>query len=262
MVTRGHRVDPFGDRVQRIVADRNDLTSLTTSIPNQSWDIVFDFIGFNARNAANLCIVLKNRTKRLIFISSQSVYDAGANISETACDTHNLNLDIEYDAPVDYQLGKRHAEAVYFQQGDFETTSVRFPIILGPDDYTKRLHYHVERISKGQEIYFPSLNSRISFISSHDAASLLGWLVLHPTAGSINACSPEPISLSALIGLIENSVGKKAVLVHKPSDSNHSSFGISADWYMSSAKIQNKGFNFTPLNSWLPDLIKQIYQSL
>jgi nucleoside-diphosphate-sugar epimerase len=57
------------------------------------------------------------------------------------------NLASDYDT---YAEGKRMAEAVLFQKASFPVVSVRFPIILGPDDYSKRLRFQVRRISSGE----------------------------------------------------------------------------------------------------------------
>lgn len=72
--------------------------------------------------------------------------------------------------------GDRVQRAVFMQQATFPVAAVRFPIVLGTDDYTKRLHFHIEHIREGREIGVPNSAAHISFIRSDEAADFLLWL--------------------------------------------------------------------------------------
>jgi nucleoside-diphosphate-sugar epimerase len=157
-----------------------------------------------------------------------------------------------------YDEGKRLAEAVYSQTASFPVAHIRFPIVLGTDDYTKRLHFHIERIFSGNPIYFPALDSKISFVSAVDAGTFLGWLATQKFSGPMNACSPEPIALRDLMGHIESRLQKKAVYAETVNDINASPFGIDADWYMNTQLAQSRGFEFMKLSAWLPKLTDEI----
>ena len=58
-----------------------------------------------------------------------------------------------------YNEGKRQAEAVFFKKAPFPVVAVRFPIVLGFNDYTKRLHFHIEKIANHEEIHLVNPDS-------------------------------------------------------------------------------------------------------
>ena len=140
--------------------------------------------------------------------------------------------------------------------------AVRFPIVLGTDDYTKRLHWHVDRARAGALFYFPCIQGKISFVSSEDAARFLDFQSVDSQFnGPINVCSSDPIQLTELMALIEGAVGKKSTYTEAPGNGNDSPFGIEADWFMNTALLQQIGFQSTALKAWLPQLIEKLAKS-
>lgn len=258
VASRGKTEDPFGSKVSRITVDRADPEALRGALKAQSWDVVYDQIGFNSNDAEGLINALDGRSGRLIFTSTLSVCDLGANLKEETFDP--LSAVIRFGRPDEftYQEGKRLAEAYYLQKANLPVTCVRIPIVLGLDDYTKRLHLHIERVKAQQPIFFPSLSSKMSFISSSDAADFLSWLGERDVLGAIHASSPEAISMGDLMKEIEQAVGKKAVYADKEGKETHSPFGVPSDWYMNTSKANELGYHFSSLNAWLPNLIKDI----
>jgi len=173
--------------------------------------------------------------------------------------SHAFDRDVSRDD--DYGEAKRQAESAYFKQAKFPVTAVRLPIVLGEDDYTRRLHFHVERILSGKPIHFPSLEARISFIDSADAAAGLAFLAAKPAEGPVNFASPEPIRIRALLDLIEAAAGSKVVLASEVTPENLSPFGLEADWFMSTKRAEEIGFRAKPLPTWLPQLIDQLVKN-
>src|SRR5690606_30126064 len=143
--------------------------------------------------------------------SSQSVYGEGAGLTEADFDPLNHRFATPADRNADYGEAKRQAEAVLFQENAFPVTAVRFPIVLGDDDYTERLKFHVDRVRNGKPVFFPNLDAKLSFVDSADAAGFLHFLAGHGPLGPVNCCSPEPISLRSLISAIEGALGAEAV---------------------------------------------------
>ncbi len=78
----------------------------------------------------------------------------------------------------DYADGKRLAEAVLFQRAPFEVTAVRLPVVLGVDDYSNRVEFHLERMRAGVPIGFPNPAAYTCFINEHEAGRFLGWVEL------------------------------------------------------------------------------------
>lgn len=75
-VTRGIR--SVGEGICRILADRNDEEAFRQAVlgENTCWDVVFDCICMNERHAMQDIEVLSKVTKRLVVVSTDSVYDS------------------------------------------------------------------------------------------------------------------------------------------------------------------------------------------
>jgi nucleoside-diphosphate-sugar epimerase len=255
LLNRGTTPDPFGERVTRIALDRKELSRAHVS---QSWDVVYDQVCFEPEEAQAACDVFSKRVGHYVFTSSQSVYGAGSSIPESAFDPSAHKNRYAPEQKRDYAESKRQAEAVFFQNADFPVTAVRFPIVLGEDDYTGRLRFHVDRVSQQQPIFFPQLDAKISLISSEDAAAFLGSLIQKKAAGPINCCSPQPIALRDFIALIEAATGKSARLAPTVEAGEHSPLGAGAHWYMDTQKLESFGFFPKKVNDWLPKALQKM----
>lgn len=56
---------------------------------------------------------------------------------------------------------------------------VRFPYVIGRDDYTDRLYFYVEHVVRQKPMYIDNMDAQMSFISVDDA----GRLLAHSQAG-------------------------------------------------------------------------------
>jgi nucleoside-diphosphate-sugar epimerase len=258
LLNRGQRADEFGERVQRIHLDRKRLNEGHALLGNQKWDIVYDHICYDAIEAKLACDVFRDKTRQYVFISSQSVYPPGNDIMESTFDpfTHAFSPPVDRDK--DYGEAKRQAEAAFFQTNAFPVTAVRFPIVLGDDDYTERLKQHVQWVQGGRPIFFPKIDGRISFVQSSDAAGFLASLASRPLPGPVNCCSVEPIVLRELVHEIELAVGRDAIITGNEKEGVPSPFGIEDDWFMNTRKMQTYGFLPEPIIGWLPGLIRRL----
>ncbi|RNB85856.1 NAD-dependent epimerase/dehydratase family protein [Brevibacillus fluminis] len=259
VATRGLTPDPFGQNVKRLVIDRDDARSLQAAAQTQDWDIVYDNICYSAQNALDANVAFDGRVGRYLLTSTLSVYDFGPKPLEEADfapETYPIVPGTRAD--VTYQEGKRQAEAVFFQKASFPVAAVRFPIVLGEDDYTKRLHDQIERVSTGKLIGVPNPDALVSFILSDEAARFLSWLAKSDLTGPVNACSNGSITVGSLLHLIEEALGKRAVTATKTDAADHSPFGVPDSWHMSTAKAKQAGFTFNDLNDWLPQLVQKL----
>jgi nucleoside-diphosphate-sugar epimerase len=254
LLNRGNIDDGFGDKVSRIRMDRSDISKATAEL-NQSWDIVYDQVCYDARDAKSACEVFGRNVKKYIFTSTKSVYPSKGPLTESDFDPLTYKYSTEVTRQQDYGEAKRQAETIFFKHMQSPVTAVRFPIVLGTDDYTARLKFHVERIAAGKPIYFPNLDAKIAFINSEDAARFLFFLSERDFKGPINCCSRDPLTLRSLVAQIEEETKEKAVLVSK-GEGEESPFGIETDWYMVSERAKLLGFECRPHSEWLPGLIE------
>ncbi len=259
IATRGKTVDSFGDKVNRLLIDRENNQSLKAAAGETQWDLVYDNICYSPKEAVEACEIFSGKVKRYILTSTLSVYEFGAEKrQEEDFNPYSYPIKIGSKSDFSYGEGKRLAEAVFFQKANFPVSAVRFPIVLGLDDYTKRLHFHIEQVKNGKPLGIPNVNARLSFINSDEAASFLYWLGFQQMEGPINACSKGELSLRAILSLIEEVVGKEAIVEQQTADEHRSPFGILDDWYMDTKKAEEAGYVFHELKDWFPALVREI----
>ncbi|WP_026694612.1 NAD-dependent epimerase/dehydratase family protein [Peribacillus kribbensis] len=257
VMTRGNQKDTFGDRVKRITGDRTKPEDLQRAANEEEWDLVYDNICYSQKAALEACRIFKGRVKRYIFTSTLSVYGYGSKMKEGEFDPYEYKL-IEEEQEVSYGEGKRLAEAAFFQRAQFPVCAVRFPIVLGEDDYTQRLHFHIRSILKGKQIGVPNMEAKMSFINSDEAARFLFWTGERQAAGPMNACSHGEITLADLVKEIESATGNKANVTVQAPDEQMSPYGVENSWYMDHSKAASQGFEFDELSEWLPALILKL----
>lgn len=249
VLNRGNRSDDFGDQVDRITCDRKDRQALQKIMQHKSWDLIYDQMCFDAFEAKDACDIFSGSCGKYIFTSTQSVYGPGANLKES-----DFNP-IGYRGPIgtqDYGEAKRQAEAEFFSQ-KMPVAAVRFPVVMGPDDYTERLKYYVDQIKNKKPIYFPDVNARMSFIHAQDAANGLFMLGKSNFTGPVNMASKLPIKLLDLVATIESCVKEKAIFTQTE---DKSPYGIPSDWFMNVELAIANGFTPKDISEWLPQLIR------
>ncbi|MBT2293110.1 NAD-dependent epimerase/dehydratase family protein [Paenibacillus albidus] len=263
ILTRGETADPFGERVERLHADRTDAGALALAVGHTRWDVVYDNICYSPDEAAEACRIFAGTTERYIFTSSLSVYDFSSEaLTEVLFDPETYPVQAGGKADFSYAEAKRQAEAVFMQQAEFPVAAVRFPIVLGTDDYTQRLHFHIKHVRKGQPVGLPNPDAAISFIRSDEAAGFLYKLGCSRLTGPVNACSDGTVTIRELIAMIEQETGQAAQMHKVTPDEHMSPFGIEQSWFMDTAKARSHGFRFLKLGEWLPELIHELNSSI
>lgn len=241
---------------------KGDRKNLRLAGVDRDYDIVVDFACYDDVDAQS-SIAHFERVNRYIFISTASVYDDGPARPESAFDPAAYDLTGNggsISAKHSYQAGKRRAEALFTQQAPFDHISVRLPVILGPDDYSRRLEFHVERIERNQTIFIPNLDARISMVHAADACQFLIWSMSQSFKGAVNVASSQPIRISEFLREIETRVGKRALLIQKPTPQSESPYAPSKDCYLSCDHMEKLGFQARPIKDWLGELIESARQ--
>jgi len=239
--------------------NRTDFTALSDMLDSSIYDVVYDNICYTPQEAEDTVKLFAGRVGKYIVTSSLSIYPFGEpRKKEGDFDPFSYALPKSYPSKIDYAEGKRLVEAVMFQKAPFKVAAVRFPIVLGHDDYTRRLHFHVEHVQQGIPVGIPNLNAKMSYISSDEAASFLVWLGKSSLEGPVNACSQGELSPGQIISLITEATDKEANILNSTEEANMSPFGIPEPWYMDTTKAKEAGFSFQLLNDWLPELIREI----
>lgn len=269
LATRGQTPDPFGERVRRVPLDRNDAASVRRALgPGGGWDVVFDQICYSSEEAQAAHQALDGRVGRYVLTSTLSVYFVGQELApgirgedilEAGFDPARHPLRIQPRAAADYSEGKRQAEAYFRQRTSFDLAAARFPIVLGMDDYTGRLRWHIDRIRSGQPIVIPDPDAPRCFIEAGEAARLLLWLAETPSLrGPVNARSDRGVTFRQLTGWIERATGLKPDARPSGAEADESPMFWKDPVLMSTELARRHGFRFLDSHDWLPRLVDEM----
>lgn len=262
LVTRGQREDPFGDRVERRRADRSVEESLSAALnPSDHWDVVYDQIGYSPDDADLLTRLVAGRTRRLVFMSSGAVYTAtDTALTESEFDPASYPMKLGARTEFDYGEGKRLAETVYVQRGEFEVVSARFPIVIGPDDYTRRLERLIERVRTGQPLDLlneagETPDPKVSLLTSADAARFLLWAGTAPSLNEPLNGQSGVIGFQELLVLIGQATKGEVKFQPRPEKGETGSFQIDRSSWLDRARALELG---CPLESDLAASIRSL----
>ncbi|MBM6996907.1 NAD-dependent dehydratase [Paenibacillus sp. DXFW5] len=262
VATRGLAEVRFDAPVTQLRMDRTNEDSLREAATAGPWDRVYDNICYSPDEALAAVRAFKGRVGQYILTSTLSVYQLGkVPLVEADFDPYNYELKLGDKQAFDYGEGKRLAETALFQEADFPVSALRIPIVLGPDDYTRRLHFHVEHVQQGLPIGMPNPEAAMSFITSAETAQFLAWLGETGLTGPMNACSDGNMTIGGIVRLIENITGKPALIERETAQEHQSPFGIPASWVMDNSKAHEAGYRFEALDEWLPELVRHIAAS-
>ncbi|MCA1032674.1 NAD-dependent epimerase/dehydratase family protein [Bacillus timonensis] len=261
IATRGLTPDTFGDQVKRIVIDRENRETLEKAVEGYEWDVVFDQTCYSPIEVKDAVEVLGDKTKRYIFTSTMAVYDFGVDKVESDFDPTTYPIELksrrEYVGMLGYQEAKRVSEAFLYQESPYEVVTVRFPIVIGPDDYTNRLQFHVDHVKNEQAMGIPNLDAKYSFISSKEAAEFLYFIAKSEYVGPFNAGAIGDISLKDLLRKVEQAVGKKAIVQTETESKHTSPYALPSTWTIDVTKASQAGFLFRKLEDILDPLIEK-----
>ena len=232
--------------------DRMDFESVKEALGGQHFDLIIDKIAYSSNDVKAL---LSNVScDQYIQMSTCSVYPMEhADIKEDEFKPEEYELHW-IDRIKDYQETKRQAERAVFEFMDPANISfVRYPIVMGENDYTKRLDFYIEHIRDQKPMNIDDLDKKMAFIYEKDAGNFIAYLADHFVQGAINGCSKDAVKISDIVGYIEKGLGKKAVIRQQGDDAPYN--GIEDTLSFSTEKAESTGYRFRELNEWLYPLI-------
>jgi nucleoside-diphosphate-sugar epimerase len=244
--------------VKHIILDRRTLKRHHPELSGKTWDIIYDQVCYDAPEAESAIEAFDGKVGKYVFTSTLSVYDSGANIYESAFDPRSHRIVFGTKPILNYAEAKRDAEAVFFQKAPFSVVAVRFPFVLGEDDYTERLKFHVQCVLNEKPIHFPNPKARVSMIHAADAARFLGLLEQRDFFGPVNCAATDPISMNELIHMIGAKAGRIGQLATIESEGESSPYGKESDWFMNTDLQKKLGYECLPITEWLPVLIGRL----
>ncbi|WP_017150054.1 NAD-dependent epimerase/dehydratase family protein [Bacillus bingmayongensis] len=254
IATRGLTKDSFGSAVKRLVVDREDEAALQKVLVGKSYDVVYDNLCYSSNAAQVICNVLHNKVKKYIVISSMAVYEPALSVKEGDFNPYQYPIVYGDRHDFSYSEGKRLAEAVLFKHATFPVIAVRFPVVIGENDYTKRLQFYVENIVKEKHFVVEDIDGEMSFIHEKEAGEFLAWLSTIDVSGPINACSNGVISMREVIHFIEENTGMKARMESK--GENTAPYNGMTNCTINNTRAKELGFQFRKLETDVNNILK------
>ena len=259
IATRGRTPDPYGDSVKRVLVERADEASMKNAFSGRHYDVVIDKIAYCSNDFRYAMESLD--CEQYIFMSSTSVYGPKhMNTVESDFDgcAEKLVWCSRSDFP--YDEIKRQAERALWQEYPRRNwIAVRYPVVLGEDDYTKRLFYYVEHVMKSIPMHIDNLDAQMSYIRSDEAGKFLAFLAGREVNGAINGSAGDTISVREILAYVEQKTGAKAALAQ---DGDPAPYNGEPAYSINTSKAAALGFQFSSLKDWIYDLLDDYIRSL
>lgn len=252
IATRGNAKDPFGDSVSRIILDRNRAESMRQALTGKYFDVVIDKIAYCSNDIRYALDVLD--CGKYIYMSSTAVYEP-LQINSKEEDFDALKKPLVWCDRADgtYDEVKRQAECALWQEyRKVNAIAVRYPVVLGKDDYTNRLCFYVEHVMKEMPMFIDNPDCQMGFIRSDDAGKFLAFLTDKDFKGAINGCCSGTISIREMLNYVETQTGKRAVLTE---NGECAPYNRTPEYSINTDKATALGYSFTRLEDWIYDLL-------
>ena len=252
IATRGNVKDSYENRVSRIILDRTNPESMKAALAGKKFDVVIDKIAYCSRDIKYAFDVLD--CEKYILISSTSVYSPKHwNTVEDDFNAFNKKLIWCSRGDFAYEETKKQAECALWQvYKNTNSIAVRYPYVLGEDDYTNRLLFYIEHTMNEKPMKIDNMNHQMSFIRSDEAGRFISYLVDKEYTGALNGSSEGTISIGEILDYVEQRIGKKAIL---SSDGEEAPYNCEPEYSINTDRAKNLGFQFTQLKDWIYELI-------
>ena len=252
IATRGISSDEYGDKVKRIILERTNEESVKEALSGVHYDVVIDKIAYCSNDIKYVMEAVD--CDKYMYMSSTSVYEPKhMNTMESDFDGTSKEL-IWCDRFVfPYEQIKRQAEYALWQKYSSRNwIAVRYPFVIGKDDYTKRLLFYVEHVMKSIPMNIDNLDYQMGFIRSDEAGKFMAFLVDKEVKGAINGSAEGTISIREIIDYVEKKTGSKAII---DKGGENATYNRKPEYSINTEKAQALGFQFSVLHDWIYELL-------
>ncbi len=259
IATRGKAADPFGDKVRRIFLERTEEESVQRALQGTHYDVVIDKIAYCSNDIKYVMDVVDCDT--YIYMSSTAIYDP-KHMQTVEEDFDGMGGELIWCDRKDfsYEKVKRQAEYTLWQQyPDRKWIAIRYPFVIGEDDYTKRLLFYVEHTMKSIPMNIDNVDCKMGFIRSEEAGEFMAFLVDKDVDGAFNGASDGTISLREIIEYVERKTGLKAVMDETGEDAPYNG---EPEYSICTDKAKALGYEFSQLKDWIYELLDYYIQEI
>ena len=252
IATRGKVSDEYGSKVKRVVIERTSEKSMKTTLSGRHYDVVIDKIAYCSNDIKY--VMESVDYNKYIHMSSAAVYEPKhINTMESEFDGVSKELVWCDRKAFPYEEIKRQAECALWQEySNRNWIAVRYPFVIGKDDYTKRLLYYVEHTIKSIPMNIDNLDYQMGYIRSDEAGKFMAFLVDKDVRGAINGSSEGTISIREIIDYVEKKTGSKAIINKGGEKAPYN--GV-PEYSINTEKAIGLGFRFSALQDWIYELL-------
>ena len=251
IATRGNTKDSFGDQVNRIIFDRTDEESIKTALTKETYDVIYDNIAYTSNDIE---ILLRHVTpKRYIVTSSMSAYhELHFDLNEADFDPAEEPFRLVSSEEVNYAEGKRTVEEILTQKySQIPSVFVRFPYVIGADDYTKRFTFYIDHLIKQKPMAVDNLTHQMGFVDAQEAGKFLAFLGTSSFTGPINGASKGTISLEEVLQYVSKKTGLSPLFSET---GDQGPYNGTPAYSINVALAEEIGFSFSQLQDWIYQL--------
>lgn len=231
-----------------IKIDRKSQNELDKLFIDNQFDVVIDFINYSGLDSKILLNSISKQIKppKLILISTVYTYalpteiDCDSLFKEVSFNPLKYKNSILDRPDVTYSEGKRDMESYCIKNyRNDKLVILRFPIILGANDYTNRTQFYINKIKNRSQINPININNKSCYIFTNEAANSIVNFVNNEKHGIFNV-SYKAISEFNLIKLYCNYFNFKIEsLINFSIESSDSPFSSNYDFIVDNNKYHN-----------------------
>jgi nucleoside-diphosphate-sugar epimerase len=272
IATRGYAPDPFGERIQRIRADRRNELAMRALAKAGPFDIVYDQMCYSPLDAAIAVRTFAGQVGRYVMTSTIDAYrvlgfDAAGLLTEADLAVEAQPIDTQYPwhdprrATECYVTGKVQAEAYLVRDGSLPLVTPRLAHVLGgPEDFTGRLAHYVELARAGATLAYSNDEAAVSFMTAHAAADFLFWSGMQDFGGPVNAACDGALSASQLyerVGEVLDTPVRMRRAAAAAEAGRLSPFDLPGRMVLDTSRAKALGYRFGHTDEWLDHTIRQ-----
>jgi nucleoside-diphosphate-sugar epimerase len=272
IATRGYVPDPFGERIQRIRADRRNETAMRKLAEAGPFDVVYDQMCYSPLDAAIAVRSFAGKVGRYVMTSTVDAYrvlgfgHAGALLeADLAVEAQTIDTGYPWHDPRRatecYVSGKVQAEAYLARDGSLPLVTPRLAHLLGgPEDFTGRLAHYVELARAGSVLAHSNEDAAVSFMSAQAAADFLFWTGMQAFTGPVNAACDGAMSACGLYRRVGEVLEAKVATRRVPTaeaPGHLSPFDLPGPMVMDTSRARSLGYRFGHTDEWLDHTIRQ-----
>lgn len=280
VLNRGLTHDELPASIERLRADRTDVSQMTRALRDRTFDVVIDNALYKQPEAEAIITLLNGKVGQYIFLSSGQVYLVREGIERPFFEKDyagrlmpapKINT-YGYEEWL-YGVDKRRVEDTMFEahvQHGFPVTSLRLPMVNSERDHFHRMLAYILRLQDGGPILAPSTpNYALRHVYSGDVVTACNRLIETGLGKgkAYNISQDETVTLDEFVGLLADIMGLSPQIERVRRDLLEANGFLpdcspfSERWMSeldNTLSKQELGMTYTPLRTYLSSIVDYV----